>query len=220
MANKEYFPYPIKATPEGVVAVGGELNVECLLEAYSKGIFPWPQEGLPMLWFCPPTRGILFFDEFHVPEKMKKKFNKMLSTQTWELKLNSDFATLIAECAQQPRPGQAGTWISEAMKQAYLDFYKQGYVLSFEVWQGSQMVGGLYGVLVGGVFSGESMFHKITDASKAALIFAVDFLSQQGISFMDTQMVTPVIAAFGGREISRQQYLDLLEQTQQGYLTE
>ena len=151
---------------EGILAVGGKLDVGTLYTAYSKGIFPWPQVGLPMLWFSPEKRGILDFRDFHVPESLVRFRRK---NPQIEFTVNKDFAHVMEECAKQPRPGQEGTWILPAMKHAYHDFFKAGYCLSIEVRENNVLIGGVCGVLVQGVFSGESMFYKKPNASKLAL---------------------------------------------------
>ena len=203
------FPDPRQALAEGILAVGGKLDIGTLHTAYSKGIFPWPQEGLPMLWFSPEKRGILEFNDFHVPESLRRfrRRNPQI-----EFTFNKDFIYVIEECSKQPRPGQDGTWILPAMKNAYLDFFNAGFGLSVEVREDNVLIGGIYGVLVEGVFSGESMFYKKPNASKLALWRLVDYLADKGHHWIDVQMVTPVIGAMGGKYVDREAFLNMLEQ--------
>lgn len=186
-----------------LVAVGGELTVESLKLAYSNGIFPWPQEGLPMLWFSPDPRGILDFSEFHIPMSLKKFARKNPQLKfTWD----QAFAEVIEQCALQKRPGQSGTWILPEMKAAYVELHQEGLAHSLECWDGSQLVGGIYGVQIGGVFSGESMFYLKPNISKMCFWKLVDKLRAEGQQWMDIQMVTPVTEAFGGKYISRAEF--------------
>ncbi|NUN05498.1 MAG: leucyl/phenylalanyl-tRNA--protein transferase [Bdellovibrio sp.] len=202
------FPDPRETLAEGIIAVGGKLDVGTLYTAYTRGIFPWPQEGFPMLWFSPEKRGVLDFQDFKVPESLQRFRRRHPEI---EFSVNKDFRQVIEECAKQPRPGQEGTWILPAMKKAYMDFFDAGYCLSVEVRENNILIGGIYGVLVEGVFSGESMFYKKPNASKLALWYLVELLQSQGHEWMDVQMVTPVVASMGGKYIEREQYLEMLE---------
>ena len=203
------FPDPRNTLAEGVVAVGGTLDVPTLYAAYSRGIFPWPHADLPMLWFCPERRGVIFIKDFKVPESLRRFRRK---NPQIEFSLNQDFYKVMQECSKQPRPGQDGTWITDEILQAYQMFFEAGYGLSVEVRDGGELVGGIYGVLVEGVFSGESMFYKRPNASKLALWYLVDHLASQGHEWLDVQMVTPVIESMGGKYIDREYYLQLLDQ--------
>lgn len=202
------FPDPRVPAPEGIVAVGGKLDVGTLYRAYDLGIFPWPHPDYPMLWFCPEERGILEFREFHVPKSLKKflKNNSNIS-----FSINTHFPEILEECAIQPRPGQDGTWITNEIKKSYMDFYYAGFVVSLAVLENGKLIGGIYGVLVNGVFSGESMFFKKDNASKLALWKLVEYFQALGHSWIDVQMVTPVIGAMGGKLISREDFLTLLQ---------
>lgn len=202
------FPKKITDDFDDVIGYSHEITTDMLVEAYSKGIFPWPQSESPILWFCPEERGILEFSEFHIP----KKFQKFLKTCHWELRQNTCFEKVILACAEQPRPGQAGTWLTESMIEAYLEFFEQGFVRSFEVFDQDELIGGLYGVQVNGRFSGESMFHFVSEASKWALYSAVQVLMKENQTWIDTQMVTPVVASFGGKTISRGDFLKKLSE--------
>ncbi len=195
---------------EGLVAVGGKLDVGTLFQAYYHGIFPWPQEKLPLLWFSPDPRGILFFKDFSFSDRLEKEWRK--KSNLYEFTFNKAFEQVINECQTQVRPGQNGTWILPGLKKAYIDFHKAGFAHSVECWREGELVGGLYGVLVQGVFSGESMFHKENNTSKWCLMKTVQRLQELGLSWMDTQMVTPVVGSVGGKEIPRDEYLKLLKE--------
>jgi leucyl/phenylalanyl-tRNA---protein transferase len=208
------FPDPSLEYEEGLVGVGGQLDISVLLEAYSKGIFPWPQEGYPMLWFCPEERGILHFNKFKIPTSLKKKMKGYSHLQFTK---NKNFEGVIKACAEQKRLNQAGTWISDEIVKAYIEFHQAGYAHSWEVWDAGELVGGGYGVFCLGVFAGESLFHKKTNMSKLALIHMVEDLKNQGLTWMDTQMVTPLLEAFGAEQVRKKEYLELLARTQKKY---
>jgi leucyl/phenylalanyl-tRNA--protein transferase len=201
------FPDPRVAGDDGLLCVGGDLRVETLVEAYSNGIFPWPQEGLPLLWFSPARRGVLDFDELHWP----KRFLQELKNKSFTITFNQAFGQVIKACATTPRVHEAGTWILPPMEQGYLRFHEAGYAHSVECWKDGQLVGGLYGVYVGGVFSGESMFHHVSGASKRCLYAMTEKLKAAGLKWMDIQMVTPVTESFGGKYISREEFLKRIE---------
>lgn len=202
------FPDPRDTLAEGIIAVGGSLDVATLYAAYTRGIFPWPQPGLPMLWFSPEKRGVLIFADLKVPESLRR-FRRKNPQLT--MTVNQSFQEVMRECSQQPRPGQDGTWITAPMLRAYEDLFNAGYALSVEVREHGHLVGGIYGVLVEGVFSGESMFYKRANASKLALWYLIDSLEQQGHTWIDVQMVTPVVASLGGKYIDREEYLTMLD---------
>jgi leucyl/phenylalanyl-tRNA--protein transferase len=205
--ERRTFPNPDAALTEGIVDLSDDLRVERLLEAYSFGIFPWPHEELPTLWYSPEERGILEFADLHVPRSLRKFIEK----SSWKVSFNRDFRAVIEACAVAPRPGQNGTWITGKLLQAYVDFHRAGYAQSVEVWDGRRLVGGMYGVYVGGLFSGESMFFHEDNASKVALLHLIEFLGRQGLTWMDIQMVTPALQAFGGKYIPRREFLRRLE---------
>lgn len=188
---------------EGVIDLSDDLRVERLLEAYSFGIFPWPHEELPTLWFCPPRRGVLDFGDFHIPKSFEKQMKKLNFRGTF----NNRFDDVIEACASAPRLNQVGTWITPKMVRAYKNFHRAGYAHSVECWEEDRLVGGLYGVYVGGVFSGESMFHVVSGASKFALVHTVQFLMSKELRWMDIQMVTPLLEGFGGKYIPRSEFL-------------
>ncbi|GIU83117.1 MAG: leucyl/phenylalanyl-tRNA--protein transferase [Acidobacteria bacterium] len=188
------------------------LNSENLIRAYKKGIFPWPISEYRFLpWFCPEFRAILEFDELHIPRSLRKAAKKSRFTFT----IDRAFYQVINCCAQVKRKGQRGTWIIKEIIESYTELHHLGYAHSVEVWDENQMlVGGLYGVDAGGVFSGESMFHYVTHASKLALLFLIDHLKSRGATWIDTQMLTPHLEILGAKEISRSEFLKKLKNTQ------
>ena len=198
------FPDPRLAREDGLLCWGGELNVETLLKAYSIGVFPWPQEGLPLLWFSPAERGVIDFNDFHI----SKSLGRDLANSEFEISFDQDFEQVISHCQKIKRSHEKGTWITREVLNAYTKFHLAGYCHSVECWQGKKLVGGLYGVLVGGVFSGESMFYLADNASKFCLIRLVEFLKTLSLTWIDTQMVTPLVKNFGGKYIERNEFLD------------
>jgi leucyl/phenylalanyl-tRNA--protein transferase len=205
--KRKTFPSPLYTLDAGIVAVSVTPTVENLLEAYSFGIFPWPHEGMPLLWFCPDQRGVLDFSEFHVSKKLRKELRKAAFTYSWD----RNFSQVMRGCQQAARAGESGTWITDELIEAYERFHAAGYAHSVEVWQGADLVGGLYGVYVAGVFSAESMFFKVSPASKAAVVFCVEFLKGEGLEWMDVQMVSAVSKQFGAKYISKNDFLRRLE---------
>ncbi|WAJ69280.1 leucyl/phenylalanyl-tRNA--protein transferase [Catenovulum adriaticum] len=177
------------------------------MSAYHNGIFPWFNPGEPILWWSPDPRGVLFLDNLHISRSLKKSIRK----QGFTFSVNQSFAAVIEQCATQ-RAAQEGTWITSQMKTAYTQLHQQHNAFSIEVWQAQQLVGGLYGVLAGGVFCGESMFHTVTDASKAALCFLVHLCKQSGVELIDCQMQNEHLASLGVSEISRATFLEKLNQ--------
>lgn len=201
------FPDPSEAGPEGVLAVSHEIGVDFLIPAYRSGIFPWPVEKRSILWFAPEKRAVLDFKDLHVPRRLARDFGRA----DFHFEVNTHFEDVIRECASQPRKGQGGTWITPKLLAAYLDFHKEGYAMSFEALDdGGTLAGGLYGVLMGRYFSGESMFHKRTGASKFALLKTVEWLEGRGLTWLDAQVMTPLLAGFGAHEISRAEFMDRL----------
>jgi leucyl/phenylalanyl-tRNA---protein transferase len=209
------FPAPETADPQGVVCVGGNLSPGLLLSAYKRGIFPWFSEDEPILWWSPDPRFVLFTDELHVSESMRKTLRRRLGKgagegERLELRLDNDFPAVIRACSSSPRPGQDGTWITEAMIDAYIELHRLGYAHSVEARLGGELVGGLYGVALGGMFFGESMFSRADDASKLAFIPLVWRLRDEGFTLIDSQVYTDHLAGLGAREIPRSEYLRLL----------
>ncbi len=197
------FPDPRRASRapgfDGLVAIGGDLSVDRLLAAYRSGIFPWSVN--PITWWSPDPRGILDLDMFHLPRSLRRS----IRGGGWEVRFDTAFRDVIEGCARQRRPG--GTWISREFVEAYTRLHQAGHAHSAEAWRDGRLAGGVYGVAAGGLFAGESMFHRETDASKVALAALVERLRARGFRLFDTQMVTPVTAALGAREIAREEYL-------------
>ena len=203
------FPDPRYAQGD-VVAMGEDLRVETLREAYRKGIFPWPHDTVPLPWFSPRRRAILFLEELHVPRSLRKAQRRSTLTFT----IDRDFRAVIRACADAPRPDQDGTWIHPNIITAYTRFHDAGDAHSIEAWQDNELVGGLYGIDAGGLFTGESMFHVQSYASKLALLFLADHLRARSATLIDCQVMTPHMRALGAREISRGKFLDLLTEAQ------
>ncbi len=203
-----YFVPPRHAGDAQVVGVGDDLSVAALHDAYHQGIFPWPIPGYPLLWFCPPQRAVLDFGRLHVSARLARLHRNTALTFT----IDRAFDAVIAACRRSPRPEQAGTWITPAMLGAYRALHQAGHAHSVEAWdEAGALVGGLYGVGVGGVFSGESMFHQAPNASKLALLFLVNHLRGRGLEWMDIQMTTPHMAVLGACETPRDEFLNRLE---------
>jgi leucyl/phenylalanyl-tRNA--protein transferase len=204
------FPDPRYARGD-IVAIGNDLRVETLRDAYRHGIFPWPHEELDTLpWFSPRRRAVIIFDELHVGRTLRKAMKRPGLSFT----IDRDFDAVIRACSLVPRPDQDGTWIGPEMIEAYIAFHKSGDAHSVEVWQEGELAGGLYGVDSGGVFTGESMFHRLSDASKLALIFLIEHLKSRGCTWLDCQVMTPHMEALGAREIARSKFLDRLASAQ------
>jgi leucyl/phenylalanyl-tRNA--protein transferase len=203
------FPDPRQATPEGVVAVGGDLHPDTLRAAYRDGIFPWPVAGLPLLWFSPPERGVLEFGALHLPRSLRRARRRTRLRCT----IDAAFEAVIDACAATPRPDQEGTWITPSIRDAYVALHRRGVAHSAEAWDGDVLVGGIYGVDVDGAFAGESMFHAVPDASKLALLHLVEHLGARGLDWLDIQMLTPHMARLGARAIPRDDFLARLAAT-------
>jgi leucyl/phenylalanyl-tRNA--protein transferase len=209
------FPDPRDATEDGVVAAGGQARPAFLLEAYARGIFPWPVDGYPLLWFSPAERGVLFFDEMHVPRSLARERRRT----TLRFTVDQAFARVIRACAQAKRPGEDGTWITPAMIRGYVEMHRLGHAHSVEAWDGDELAGGIYGVDAGGAFSAESMFHRRPNAGKLALLHLVDHLRSRGLEWLDIQVISPHMETLGARELPRDHFLDLLAATRQRGLT-
>jgi leucyl/phenylalanyl-tRNA---protein transferase len=191
--------------PNGLLAVGGDLSPQRLLEAYRHGIFPWFSEGDPILWWSPDPRMVLFPAEL----KVSRSLGKSLRNRRYEIRFDCDFDGVIRACAA-PREGQPGTWITAEMRSAYQRLHQLGYAHSVETWMNGELAGGLYGVSVGAAFFGESMFARVRDASKIALVHLVRKLEREGYGVIDCQMRTLHLATLGAREIPRAQFSRLL----------
>ena len=200
------FPEPREAEPDGLLAVGGDLSPERLLQAYAAGIFPWFSEGNPILWWSPDPRMVLLPDRMHVPRSLARTLRR----GRYEVRADTAFSQVIRRCADAPRPGQDGTWITDEMVFAYERLHRLGFAHSFEAWADGALAGGLYGVSLGAAFFGESMFSERPDASKAAFARAVEWLGSWGVELVDCQVRTEHLARFGAREMARDEFLDRL----------
>jgi leucyl/phenylalanyl-tRNA--protein transferase len=200
----EPFPPPERAlrNPNGLLCAGGDLSRERLLNAYRHGIFPWYSGDEPILWWSPDPRMVLFCEELKVARSLAKN----IRNKGFEVRIDFAFSTVIRACAG-PREGEPGTWLSKDMQAAYLALHRAGHAHSFETWQAGELVGGLYGVAIGRMFYGESMFSRATDASKVALVALVEELRGRGFPLIDCQQRTPLLASLGAREIPRRQFL-------------
>jgi leucyl/phenylalanyl-tRNA--protein transferase len=194
------FPDPRTADAEGLVAIGGDLSVERLLLAYRSGLFPWTVS--PISWWSPDPRAVLEFEKLHVGESLKKVLRK----NNFQITMDKAFAQVIAQCAERG-PGRNETWITEGFIAAYTRLHERGHAHSLECWQNGELVGGIYGVAIGGFFAGESMFHRVSNASKVALFHLVEHLRKREFKLLDIQMLTPVTKQMGGSIISREEYL-------------
>ena len=194
-----------------IIEFGGDMTVENLSKAYRNGIFPWHIDGLPLPWFCPARRAILEFSALHIPRTLRKEYRKTDFTFT----IDKDFRAVVENCAKAKRTHESGTWITKNFVEAYTKFHHAGEAHSVEVWNSfGNIVGGLYGVDAGGVFCGESMFFKRSNASKFALLFLIEHLKKCGATWLDTQVMTPHFEVLGAKEINRREFLDKLEETQ------
>ena len=206
--NSLVFPPAHLASEEGIIAVGGDLSAARLLEAYRLGIFPWFNEDDPILWWTPDPRFVLFPEDLKVAKSMRPLFNQ----KTFTLSMDQAFPEVIKACQSCYRPGQGGTWITEEMREAYIHLHNQGYAHSVEVWQGEDLVGGLYGIALGKVFYGESMFAFASNASKFGFISLVRQLKKWGFTLIDCQQETNHLASLGAKAIPRKQFLAHLQQ--------
>lgn len=200
-----YFPPVHLAEPDGLLAIGGDLSRERLLLAYRSGIFPW-YEGAHILWWCPDPRFVLFPDEL----KVSKSMQQLLKRQAFTFTVNKAFAAVIEHCKSIKRPGQSGTWITPAVEAAYTALHKAGDAHSAEVWLDGELVGGLYGIRMGQVFFGESMFSKMSNASKFAFISYAQLLKADGVQLIDCQVHTEHLGTLGARMIDRNDFITLL----------
>jgi leucyl/phenylalanyl-tRNA--protein transferase len=204
------FPDPATAGEDGLVGIGADLEPSTLVEAYRQGIFPWPHPGAPLPWFSPDPRGVIPLDGLVVSRSLRTRLRR----SGWETTVDRAFGAVLAGCADRPggRRGveEGGTWITPPMRAAYRRLHDLGHAHSLEVWAGGELVGGLYGVGVGGVFTGESMFHLASDASKVALVDLTARLAEAGACLIDVQMVTPHLASLGARDLPRGEFLELL----------
>lgn len=192
--------------PNGLLAFGGDLSIKRLVNAYTHGIFPWYNEGDPIMWWSPDPRAVIPVDDIKVNRTLRKVINR----QTFTVTLNRDFTRVLKLCAHAPFRKE-GTWITPQMMAAYAALHRQGYAHSIEVWQEDELVGGLYGVAINGFFSGESMFYKRSNASKIALLSLAKLLKEINVTFIDCQILNPFLQEMGAIEIPRQAFVELKE---------
>ncbi|NIP31158.1 MAG: leucyl/phenylalanyl-tRNA--protein transferase [Candidatus Dadabacteria bacterium] len=207
--EKNVFPDPMKSDPSGLLAIGGDLSVERLLLAYKMGIFPWYSEDQPILWFSPDPRLIINLNDY----KPSKSLLKIANSGKFKVKADLNFQKVIENCAIVRRFGQSGTWITSEMKNAYVQLHNKGYAHSFETYLENELVGGLYGVSLGGAFFGESMFHVVSNASKVAFYHLVQKCIELNIDFIDSQIPTDHMKNLGGKEIPREEFLRVLKKS-------
>jgi leucyl/phenylalanyl-tRNA--protein transferase len=200
------FPPVETADEDGFLCWGGNLEIETLRLAYHSGIFPWPDENAPLYWFAPPRRTLLFLDELHLGSRLRR----YLKNSPFEIRVDTQFEATMRGCAGLRSDGE-GTWITPAMLKAYTRLHQAGDAHSIEAWRDGELVGGLYGVSFGTYFCGESMFTKVDNASKAALIWLTDHMKRRGAKWIDCQMMTPHFEAFGAREVERSDFMALLQ---------
>lgn len=201
-----YFPNVNQANSDGILAIGGDLSPERLQLAYKSGIFPWFETGDPILWWSPNPRMVLFLEELKIAKSMRKVLNKGEFSVTF----NQNFRDVISYCQKVKRDGQNGTWITNDMIEAYCKLHDLGIAKSVEVWQDDILVGGLYGVDLGHVFCGESMFSLVSNASKVAFITLVNHLKNENYKLLDCQVYNPHLESLGCREIPREEFMDIL----------
>lgn len=207
LSKELYFPPVHSASPEGIVAIGGDLSTERLLLAYRSGIFPWFEDDEPILWWAPPRRMVLFLNELKVSKSMRNILNRNIFTIT----VNTSFRDVITACRDIKRDGQPGTWITDEMTEAYCKLHELGYAKSIEVWHEGRLAGGLYGVDMGTVFCGESMFSKMPNASKVAFIALVQLLEKDNYKLLDCQVHNSHLESLGAREIPRSEFMEILK---------
>ncbi len=197
------FPPLSQADENGLLAIGGDLCTETLIHAYSSGIFPWPLNDDFLAWFAPPKRAVLFLDKFHPSSSLLRLIKK----KVFEIRTNTNFEKVIQHCSlSMNRKGQKGTWITDEMIEAYCVLHKEGYAHSIECYFGDKLSGGIYGVSIGKMFAGESMFYIEPNASKIALYYLVQILKEQGVTLLDCQVMTPHSKKFGAVDISREEF--------------
>jgi leucyl/phenylalanyl-tRNA--protein transferase len=192
--------------PNGLLAAGGDLSAARLLDAYRRGIYPWYSEGQPPLWWSPDPRMVLFVDEFRASRSLRRR----IARRDFDVRLDTAFGAVIDACSRAPRKGQDGTWITADMIRAYARMHDAGYAHSVEAWRGGELAGGLYGLALGGVFFGESMFARVTDASKVCLAALVALLKARGSALIDCQQETSHLASLRARPIPRREFVRLL----------
>jgi len=206
LTDEIWFPPVHTASPEGILAVGGDLSVKRLLLAYQNGIFPWFNEDDPIVWYCPNTRMVLFPDKL----KVSKSMQQLIKKDKFKVTFNTAFKEVVSNCKNINRKEAKGTWITDEMEKAYNNLHQQGYAKSIEVWLDGELAGGLYGVDLGKVFCGESMFSKESNASKIAFIYLVEKLRKENYAIIDCQVYTSHLERLGAEEIPREEFLKYL----------
>jgi len=206
LPDEPVFPLPDLADPDGLLAIGGDLSPQRLIQAYAAGIFPWYSEGSPILWWSPDPRLVLFPGEF----KRHKNLRRLVHSNKFSITMDKDFAAVVEACSKVERKGQDGTWITREMQEAYIRLFELGFAHSVECRLDGKLAGGLYGVSLGKIFFGESMFHYVADASKVALWHLVDFLLENDFKLIDAQQDTPHLRSLGARLIPRKEFLKIL----------
>ncbi len=203
-----WFPNPKDASEEGLLAVGGDISEERLLLAYRSGIFPWYEEGQPIMWWSPEPRMVLYPSNF----KVSKSLQKTIKSNRFRITYNTRFSEIIKNCSKIKRDGQGGTWITQEMQEAYIQLHEKGHAMSVEVWLEDELVGGLYGIDLPKqkVFCGESMFSKISDTSKVGFYYLVEKLKEKNYKLIDCQMYTQHLESLGATEITRKEFLKYL----------
>jgi leucyl/phenylalanyl-tRNA--protein transferase len=202
------FPNPREASDEGLMAYGGDLDPNRLLKAYRNGIFPWFNEGDPIFWWSPNPRLLLYPDEF----KASKSLRRVIRNRGFEIEFDRDFESVVEYCRTVPRDGQVGTWLTEKMKESYIELFNMGFAHSVETYYDGKLVGGFYGVAIGKAFFGESMFSLMSNASKVALKVLSDILVKKEYYFIDCQVPTEHLMSLGARLVDRDIFLDQLEE--------
>lgn len=211
------FPPLTDADENGLLAFGGSLNIDTLVTAYSRGIFPWPiSDDLPMAWFSPDPRGVIDYRDL----KISKRLARYFSNSNFEITFNEHFEAVIMNCAKIPRKHEKGTWITRPLMESYINLHRAGFAFSVEVHRENKLVGGLYGTFINGVASGESMYCTTSNASKYALVILMERLKECGINWLDTQMTTSVIDSLGGKQISRNDFISRLHPISPPHFTE
>jgi leucyl/phenylalanyl-tRNA--protein transferase len=212
--EKLQFPDPEEADEHGILCIGGDLSIDRLKLAYQYGIFPWYNEGEPIIWWSLNPRFVLYPDDLKIAKSMRSYFNQ----QKFSVTYNQAFEDIIHACQQTKREDQLGTWITRAMKEAYINLHEEGIAHSVEVWNGKNLVGGLYGVVIGKIFSGESMFSLESNASKFGFISLVKILKAKGFILIDCQQETPHLGTLGAKPMLRSEFLEILAENRKLHL--
>lgn len=207
LTDKLWFPPVEQSAADGLLAIGGDLCTERLLLAYRSGIFPWYNDDEPPLWWSPDPRLVLFPEELYVSKSMQQLFKR----RTFKITMNAAFTAVIRNCGRQKRKGQNGTWITAEIEEAYTQLHQLGYAVSVEAWKDNELVGGLYGIRMGKLFFGESMFAKVSNASKYAFIAFVQHLQKEGVVLIDCQVYTEHLESLGARMIDRNEFIDIVK---------